>query len=252
MIISTGVLILISLTGLISSFVSGIFGMAGGQIFLAVLLLYMPVAAALVVFAAVQVASGSWRAWLWRGHIHWPVAWRYILGSIVTYGLMRFVSFVPTKPVVYLGIGLMPFAAFALPKRFAPDITRPGAPYICGAFVMALQLIVGQAGNLLDVFFQASPLDRKRVVATKAVTQLVSQILRIFYFGAISGDVARQIPPWTWACLLAASIGGTSLAPLVLHRMTDDGFRKWTKVIIACFSALYVARGLWLLAFGEA
>ena len=251
MTLSAGVLILISFTGLLGSFVSGVFGMAGGQIFLAVVLFYMPVAAALVVFAAMQVASGSWRGWLWRRYIHWPVALRYIVGSLVAFALMRFVSFVPTKPVVYLGIGLMPFAAFAVPKRFAPDITRRGAPYICGAVIMALQLVVGQAGNLLDVFFQASPLDRKRVVATKAVTQLVSQVLRIAYFGAVSGDVARDIPIWTWACLLAAAIAGTSLAPLVLHRMTDDGFRKWTKVIIACFSALYVARGLWLLAYGE-
>ena len=225
--------------------------MAGGQIFLAVLLVYMPVASALVVFAAVQVAAGAWRGWLWRRYVHGPVTWRDILGSIATYIAMRYVSFVPNKPMVYLGIGLMPFAAFALPKSLAPDITRRGAPYFCGAFVMALQLIVGQAGNILDVFFQASALDRKTIVATKALTQLVSQILRILYFGALASDVASEVPPWTWACLLAVTLGGTSLAPIVLHRMTDDGFRKWTRVIIICFSGIYVARGLWLLFIGE-
>ena len=248
---TTGVLLLISAVGLLSSFVSGIFGMAGGQIFLAVLLIYLPVASALVVFAAVQVASGAWRGWLWRRYVHWPITWRYILGSVFTYFAMRYVSFVPPKPMVYLGIGLMPFAAFALPKSLAPDITRRGAAYFCGAFVMALQFIVGQAGNILDVFFQASPLDRKTIVATKAVTQLVSQILRILYFGAYAGDVAGDIPLWAWACFLGTAIGGTSMAPYVLHRMTDDGFRKWTRVIIACFSAIYVFRGLWLLAIGD-
>lgn len=250
MTLSFGVLVLISLTGLLSSFVSGVFGMAGGQIFLAVLLVYMPVASALVVFAAVQVASGAWRGWLWRRYVHWGVTWRYVLGSFVAYAIMRYVSFVPNKPTVYLGIGLMPFAAFALPARFAPDITRRGAAYACGAFIMTLQLLVGQAGNMLDVFFQASPLDRKTIVATKALTQLVSQVLRILYFGAFAGDVAREVPPWAWACFLAAAIGGTSMAPLVLHRMTDAGFRKWTRRIITAFSGVYVARGLWLLAMG--
>jgi uncharacterized membrane protein YfcA len=249
--LSTGVLLIITATGLFSSFVSGIFGMAGGQIFLAVLLFYMPVASALVVFATVQVASSAWRGWLWRRHVHWRVTWRYVVGSLITFALMRYVSFVPSKPVVYLGIGLMPFAAFALPKSFAPDITRRGAAFICGAFVMLLQLLVGQAGNLLDVFFQASSLDRKTVVATKAVTQLVSQVLRIVYFGALAGDVVEEIPLWAWVCFLGTAIAGTSLAPIVLHRMTDEGFRKWTKVIIASFSALYVARGLWLLAMGQ-
>jgi hypothetical protein len=164
---------------------------------------------------------------------------------------MLFVSFVPTKPMVYLGIGLMPFAAYALPKSFAPDITRPGVAYLCGAFVMTLQLTVGQGGNILDVFFQASPLDRKTVVATKAVTQLFSQVVRIFYFGSFATEAVAEIPIWAWACFMGTAIAGTSLAPIVLHRMTDDSFRKYTKAIIILFSATYVARGLWLLVYGE-
>ena len=248
---TTGVLIFLSAIGLLSSFVSGIFGMAGGQILLASLLLFLPVASSLVIFATVQVASGSWRGWLWRKHVNWTLTWKYIVGSLAAYILMRFVNFVPSKPMVYLGIGLMPFAAFALPKSFAPDITRRGVVYGCGALVMLLQLTVGQGGNILDVFFQASPLDRKTVVATKAVTQLFSQVVRIFYFGAFATEAVAEIPLWAWACFLATAIAGTSLAPIVLHRMTDGEFRKYTKIIIVIFSAIYVARGLWLLVYGE-
>ena len=248
---TTGVLILISAIGLFSSFVSGIFGMAGGQIMLASLLLFLPVASALVIFATVQVASGAWRGWLWRQHVDWTLTWKYILGSLVAYIAMRFVNFVPSKPVVYLGIGLMPFAAFAIPKSFAPDVTRRGVVYVCGALVMLLQLTVGQGGNILDVFFQASPLDRKTVVATKAVTQLFSQVVRIFYFGAFATEAVAEVPLWAWACLMGTAIAGTSLAPIVLHRMTDASFRKYTKSIIILFSVIYVARGLWLLVYGE-
>jgi len=248
---STGILILISAIGLLSSFVSGIFGMAGGQILLACLLLYLPVASSLVVFAAVQVVSGAWRGWLWRKHVDWTLTWKYIAGSLAAYVFMTFINFVPGKPMVYLGIGLMPFAAFALPKSFAPDITRRGVVYVCGAIVMLLQLTVGQGGNILDVFFQASPLDRKTVVATKAVTQLFSQVVRIFYFGAIATDAVTDIPIWAWGAFLTMTIAGTSLAPIVLHRMTDGDFRKYTKIIIIIFSAIYVARGLWLLVYPE-
>lgn len=248
---TTGVLIFISAISVLSSFVSGIFGMAGGQILLAVLLLFLPVASSLVVFATVQVAAGAWRGWLWRRHVDWTLTWKYIVGSLATFIVMRFVNFVPSKPMVYLGIGLMPFAAFALPKSFAPDITRRGVVYVCGALVMLLQLTVGQGGNILDVFFQASMLDRKTVVATKAVTQLFSQVVRIFYFGAIGVDAVLEIPAWAWGAFLATTILGTSLAPIVLHRMTDGDFRKYTKTIIIIFSAIYVARGLWLLVYPE-
>jgi hypothetical protein len=33
----------------------------------------------------------------------------------------------------------------------------------------------------------------------------------------------------------------------LLNRLTDDSFRKWTKWLIYGMSAIYVARGLWLL-----
>ena len=62
------------------------------------------------------------------------------------------------KTVILFALAAL--AAFALPKSFAPDITRRGVVYLCGALVMLLQLTVGQGGNILDVFFQASPLDR--------------------------------------------------------------------------------------------
>ena len=32
--------------------------------------------------------------------------------------------------------------------------------------------------------------------------------------------------------------------------MSDSNFRKWTKMIIYTLSVVYVARGLWLLAYG--
>ena len=89
------------------------------------------------------------------------------------------------------------------------------------------------------------------MVATKAVTQLFSQVVRIFYFGAFATEAVAEIPIWAWACFMGTAIAGTSLAPIVLHRMTDANFRKYTKSIIILFSTIYVARGLWLLVYGE-
>ena len=42
------------------------------------------------------------------------------------------------------------------------------------------------------------------------------------------------------AILLA--IGGTSLAPFVIERMSDHGFRQWTRAIIFAISAVYLVR----------
>jgi hypothetical protein len=46
------------------------------------------------------------------------------------------------------------------------------------------------------------------------------------------------------AILLA--VAGTSLAPFVIERMTDHGFRQWTRAIIVAISVIYLARAGWL------
>ncbi len=45
---------------------------------------------------------------------------------------------------------------------------------------------------------------------------------------------------------IALAVGGTVLAPLVLERMTDHGFRQWTRAIILAVSVSYLARAGWL------
>ncbi len=234
----------------LGSFTSGIFGMVGGQIILGVLLYYLPVSAAMTVFSGLMFTSGAWRGFLWRKHIDWPLTIRYIAGSAAGYGLMMLVMFVPPKPMIYLGLGLAPILGDMVPKRFAPDITRRGMAALAGFIIMVLQIAVGAAANLLDMFFQASHLDRKTIVATKAVTQLFSQVMRFVYFGALALEAGDHAPIWVFAIYVMLTFAGGSAAAGVLNRISDASFRKWTRTLIYALSMAYVARGLWLIAVG--
>jgi uncharacterized protein len=243
-------LAVIAVSILVTSFVSGIFGMAGGIMLLGVLLIYMDVAAAMILFGAIQMSSNGWRATLWMRYVDWQIVWRYMVGSTVMFLLLRTVAVVPSKAIIYLGLGLIPFAADLLPKRLTPDITRPGAPYICGAFIIVLQLLAGAAGHILDIFFQKSHLDRKTIVATKAVTQVAGHVYRIIYFGSFEFAFDISIPWWGYAGAIALSFAGTSLAAPVLLRMTDVGFRMWSRRVTMAVAVVYLARGAWLLVSG--
>ena len=117
-------------------------------------------------------------------------------------------AILPSKATLYLGLGLIPFAADLLPKRLTPDITRPGAPYVCGAFIIVLQLLAGAAGHILDIFFQKSHLDRKTIVATKAVTQVAGHLYRIAYFGSFEFAFDIAIPWWAYAGAIAPVVCG--------------------------------------------
>jgi len=93
-------------------------------------------------------------------------------------------------------------------------------------------------------------LDHKTTIATKAVTQTFSHIIRALYFGSFVG-ITDAVPLWTYLPAIALSIGGTSLAAQVLERMTDVGFRQWTRRVIFAVSAVYLARGVMLIWSGQ-
>ena len=59
---------------------------------------------------------------------------------------------------------------------------------------MTLMLLTGVAGPLLDQFFLGGKLDRREIVATKAVCQIFGHAAKLIYFGALI-DQAASVDP---------------------------------------------------------
>ncbi|HEY6258231.1 MAG TPA: sulfite exporter TauE/SafE family protein [Xanthobacteraceae bacterium] len=238
-------LALIAVTIVFTSFVSGVFGMAGGMILLGVLLNYFDVAAGMIFFSIIQLFANGWRALQWRRYVLWPIFFAYVAGAAIAFALMFAISFVPDKAIVYLTLGLMPFAAELLPARLRPNIEWRGVPFVTGMLTTVIQVLAGVGGLFLDIFFQKSMLDRKTTNATKAVVQSLSHVVRAVYFGSVSG--IGEVPLWAAVPAVLLAIAGTALAPFVLERMTDHGFRRSTRWVIFAVSAVYLVRAAVLL-----
>src|SRR5262245_6266026 len=170
---------------LATSFLSGIFGMAGGIILLGIMLVMMPLAPAMVLHGVTQLASNAWRAWIWRTAIRWDIVCSYALGALVAAAAFTAVSFTPSKPVTLIAIGLISLAGLWLPGRFAPDITRRGHGFGCGVVCTALHLVAGISGPVLDVSFVRTRLGRRETVATKAAVMALGHLLKVVYFGQL-------------------------------------------------------------------
>src|SRR5882757_8863113 len=82
-----------------TSFLSGIFGMAGGLILVGVLLAIMPLPAAMMLHGVTQLASNGWRALLWWRHIRWSPVAAYVTGCALALGVWSFTRYVPSLPV---------------------------------------------------------------------------------------------------------------------------------------------------------
>jgi uncharacterized protein len=234
----------IGVTILVSSFISGVFGMAGGMILLGVLLNYFNVASGMILFSIIQLCANGWRALQWRQYVLWPIFFKYLAGAVIAFAGMFAVRFVPNKAMVYLSLGAMPFAIELLPRQMRPNIEWRGVPFITGVLTTVIQVLAGVGGLFLDIFFQKSMLDRKTTNATKATVQSLSHIVRIVYFATVSG--MANVPKWALAPAVALAIAATSLAPFVIERMTDHGFRQWTRRIIFAVSIVYLFRGAML------
>jgi uncharacterized membrane protein YfcA len=234
----------IGITIVCSSFISGVFGMAGGMVLLGVLLNYFDVATGMILFSIIQLFANGWRVVQWRRYVLWPIFAWYVLGALASFAVMWTIAIVPDKATVYLALGLMPFVVEALPAAMRPNIEWRGVPLLTGVVTTVIQILAGVGGLFLDIFFQKSTLDRKTTNATKAVAQTFSHVVRGLYFGTLSG--IGDLPVWATGPAILLAIAGTSLAPYVLERMTDHGFRQWTRAIIFAISAIYLARAGWL------
>jgi len=232
---------------IVTSMISGVFGMAGGLVLMLILVQLFAVPAAMVLHGVTQFVSNGWRALLWRRWIDWRIVGLYTLGALPAIALPFAVAYVPDKATMLILLGLVPYAALALPEALKLDATRSSHAVLCGFLVAGTQLIAGVAGPLLDVFFVRSvTMDRRAVVATKATTQALSHTLKVGYY--LSLAAAGTALDWdVYTAAIAAALIGTTLAGPILEKISNANFRKWTKVIVLIVGSISIAQGLWLL-----
>jgi uncharacterized membrane protein YfcA len=231
-----------------TAFLSGIFGMAGGMILMGVLLAVLPLPAAMALHAVTQMASNAWRAVLWHKHIRWRPVLFFLIGNCAALGLWSVFRWVPDKAVALMMLGLTPFLFRLLPARIKPDPLNPGHGVAMGGVCMSLMLVSGVSGPLLDTFFLGGGMERRQIVATKAVCQVAGHLSKLVYFGVLVADAAA-LDPVMLGVAIAASMAGTTLARRILEAMTERQFRVWADRVITAIATVYLVQGIWLLAF---
>lgn len=241
------VLAIIAFSTLVTSFISGILGMAGGMILMGVLIALLPLPAAMMLHGITQLASNGWRATMLRQAIDWRVFRGYAIGAGIALLLFTLVQLVASKPVALLMLGLMPFIGFALPEKLHLNVERRGHSTACGAICTGLSLVAGVSGPVLDVFFVRSKMGRHAVVATKALTQSLTHLAKIIYFGGVVVATGGEVAPLVAAAMVVLAFVGTSLSRRVLERIDDTDFRLWTKWTVIAIGIVYLASGAWLL-----
>ncbi|MBI1359492.1 MAG: TSUP family transporter [Alphaproteobacteria bacterium] len=245
-------LIVLLATVLATSTISGVFGMAGGLIMKGVLVSYLPVASSMVLHGFIQIVSNASRATLLVRHISWKIVGRYaigVVGGIITLALL---NWRPSQTAVFFLLGFTAMMV-QIPRSWIElNADRRFQAEICGYLVQVVNTLAGVAGPVLDIFFVKTQLTRQTVVATKSTTQVMAHAVKIAFWGgpllaALSdhGGQPVEFPPaWMFAAVIPLSLLGTWLGGRALDRLSDVGFRKWTKWLVTATGAGYLGRGL--------
>jgi uncharacterized protein len=239
----------LAITAFFTALLSGIFGMAGGLVLMGALASVLPVSAAFVTHGLLQLVANGWRAVLHRRFIAWPILWNYALASAAAAAVVLAIAFVPSKPVLFLLLGLVPMLVW-LPKNWVQlDASKPLHALVSGFLVTGLNLSAGVAGPLLDIFFVRTDLSRHQIVATKAATQVFSHLAKIIVYGTPLLMAGKGgVPPWwLFAIAIPLSMLGTTVGGWVLDRLSDANFKRWTAWIVTAIGIFYLikAANLW-------
>lgn len=241
-----GAATLLVVASFFTSALTAAFGLGGGLALMALMGLFVPVAALIPVHGAVQLGSNTGRAWHQRAHIRRDLFGPFLAGSLV--GAVVGASIVVQLPDTLLKLALGGFIIAVTWWRI-PGFARLGrAGLAVGSAVTAtVTMFVGATGPLLSAFLaQIIPDDRKALVATHAAGMTVQHALKVVVFGLAGFAFARWLP------LVAAMIGsgylGTVYGSALLDRLPEATFRRWFRIGITLLALDMIRRGLGLWA----
>lgn len=222
------------------------FGVGGGVAMLALMGLFIPVAALIPVHGAVQLGSNSGRAWHQRAHVRRDIALPFMLGSVAGAVAGAFVVVQLPDALLKIVLGLFIMLITWLPMAGVARLGRAGLT-LASAGVAVLSMMVGATGPLVSpILAQFLAGDRKALVATHAAAMVVQHGLKLVVFG-VAGFVFTH---WLWlvAAMVASGYLGTVYGSRLLDRLDEATFRIWFRIGITLLAADLLRRGAMAIA----
>ena len=146
--------IVIVVAVVLTSMLSGVLGMAGGILLMALLVSLKSIAAAMIIHGVVQAnVERLARVAAATPHRVSKILPPYLVGAALSFGCVRERSrCCRTSHWVMIAIGAFPWIALVVPKLNGLDVTRPATAVVCGSVGdrgAAVRRRVGTAARLL-------------------------------------------------------------------------------------------------------
>ncbi len=250
--------IVLPLAALIASIISGIIGMGGGILLLAVMLSFLGHGEAIPLHAVVQLCSNTTRSIAFLKSADFSTVRRFaigllpgtVLGTLVLYWIGNLDA---GEPYLKMLVGLYVLIAPFVPKRKSTD-DDDGQPNQKGFFAIgflagAMALTVGAIGPLIAPMFARHGFVKERLIATKALCQTLAHFIKLPAF-LILGSFNVTSTSLLMLLMVLAVIPGTLIGKHLLQYVSPRLFVWMFKValVVAGLKVLIVDGVMKLLA----
>jgi len=183
---SIGISILLFLVALITATISGVFGLAGGALFFAVLSWVVSTKEAIPLHSSVQLLSNFSRIIFFFKTVKWKIVSKFLIlllpGAYL--GGLLYDFFYPL--VLELIVGVFILITIFLPENKNTS-SKPYTFVILGFLSGFLGMIVAVTGPFIASFFVLNNITKEEMVSTKAVCQGFTQLIKVLIFSSVIG-----------------------------------------------------------------
>lgn len=225
-------ILLLSVAAVFTSAMTVVGGSGGGTIIIALLLQFMGPSAAIPVHGVVHLVSNSWRAWLFRRYLVWPLIWRFalLLAPGTALGLWLFQGMSAETVLILIGCFIL-FTLFLRQLRVFREKDLALWSFIPIGFVIGVfTMIVGVLAPVLGVLMIRKDLTKESYVGTLGFFGVLTNLFKVVGF-LFAGFSLLTYGPVILA-MIPAVILGTWLGKHLLGKLSERLFMIVFKTIL--------------------
>lgn len=224
---------LLALANLVTSALTGITGVGGGMILIALMPLFVPAVAIVPVHGVTQFVSNGTRAWFGRGEIDYRYFGQFVAGSLA--GLLVFgtlIRFVQLDLIpLFIGVYIL---LITWSDSFNRAIRRFESFFLVGFIQTGLGVFVGTPGPINIAVLNKHYEDNHVVVSTGALFMTVVHFAKILVYIVMGFAFADYWQLLVMMVVMATL--GSWLGTTLRHRIKLDWLKKalpWILTILA-------------------